>query len=202
MPEEKSECCCKRRRLIMTTAAVGGVGIAVASVPFIASMLPTDQQKALAAPIDVDISKLSTGESLIVQWRGQPIWILKRSQEMMKQVKGHDEELADPLSERGSLPDYCKNEYRARKEHPEVLVTIGVCTHLGCSPIAKLTPGAQDGLPNDWPGGFLCPCHGSTFDVAGRVFKNKPAPDNLAIPPYRYLSATLIRIGEDEKTAG
>ena len=202
MPDQDCKGCQKKRRLILTTVAAGGVGVALGSIPFIASMLPTDLQKALIAPVDVDIGQLEAGSMLTVEWRGQPVWVLYRTAEMMNHLTGHEESLADPLSERGVIPEYCRNAHRSRTERPEILVTIGVCTHLGCSPISKLASGAQDGLPDNWPGGFLCPCHGSTFDIAGRVFKNKPAPDNLYIPPYKYLSDTMIRIGEDETSLG
>ena len=136
---------------------------------------------------------------MTVEWRGKPIWILRRTQEMLESLKNIEGQLADPQSDRNNVPtpDYAKNQWRST--NPEFFVAIGICTHLGCSPSSKFTPGAQPSLPNDWPGGFFCPCHGSTFDLAGRVFANKPAPDNLEIPPYTFLSETQLLIGETQQ---
>ena len=161
---------------------------------------PSERAKAAGAPVEVDISSLQPGEMKTVEWRGKPVWILKRSPEMVESLKKTGAQVADPNSERKPdelTPEYARNEYRSRK--PDVLVAVGICTHLGCSPSVKLQPGAQPSLPDDWVGGFLCPCHGSTFDLAGRVFKNKPAPDNLQVPPHMYVSDTKLVIGKDEK---
>ena len=149
--------------------------------------------------MQVDISALQPGERITVEWRGKPVWIMKRTPEQLKSLAAVEPELADPKSERNPAeftPEYAINPTRSRK--PEILVAIGICTHLGCSPVDKFQPGAQPSLPDNWKGGFLCPCHGSTFDLAGRVFKNKPAPDNLPVPPHMYLSDTVLLIGEDK----
>jgi len=189
-----------RRGLLVATAAAGGVaGLATAGV-FVSTFQPSERAKAAGAPVEVDIAGLAPGEMLTVEWRGKPVWILKRSPEMIESLKEDEAELADPNSERNQnelTPEYARNRYRSRK--PDVLVAVGICTHLGCSPVAKMQTGPQPSLPDDWHGGFLCPCHGSTFDLAGRVFKNKPAPDNLQVPPHMYLSETRIVIGRDEK---
>jgi len=189
-----------RRGLLVATCAAGGVaGLATAGA-FVSTFQPSERAKAAGAPVEVDIAGLAPGEMKTVEWRGKPVWILKRSPEMVAALKKTDGQVADPKSERnpGELtPEYARNEYRSRK--PEILVAVGICSHLGCSPTTKLQPGAQPSLPDDWTGGFLCPCHGSTFDLAGRVFKNKPAPDNLQVPPHMYLSDTKLIIGKDEK---
>ena len=188
-----------RRNWVIATCGVGAVGGVATAVPFVASFAPSERAKAAGAPVEVDISGLQPGEKMVVEWRGKPVWILHRTPEMLASLKKTDSEVADPNSERTAYPtpEYAKNEYRSRK--PELLVMVGICTHLGCSPSDKLTPGPQPSLPDDWQGGFLCPCHGSTFDLAGRVFKNKPAPDNLEVPPHMYLSDTSLIIGEDKK---
>jgi len=189
-----------RRGLLVATCAAGGVaGLATAGA-FVSTFQPSERAKAAGAPVEVDIAGLAPGELKTVEWRGKPVWILKRSPEMVESLKKTDGQVADPKSERNPnelTPEYARNEYRSRK--PEILVAVGICSHLGCSPTTKLQPGAQPSLPDDWQGGFLCPCHGSTFDLAGRVFKNKPAPDNLEIPPHMYLSDTKLIIGKDEK---
>ncbi|MDR0528640.1 MAG: ubiquinol-cytochrome c reductase iron-sulfur subunit [Zoogloeaceae bacterium] len=190
---------CERRRLIAATAAVGGVGALAAAVPFVSSMLPSERAKAAGAAVEADISKLEVGQMMTVEWRGKPVWILRRSPEMLESLAKVEGELSDPASERKQQPEYCKNATRSLK--PEIMVAVGICTHLGCSPSSKFKQGAQEGMSADWKGGFLCPCHGSTFDLAGRVFKNKPAPDNLEVPPHRYLSDTRILIGEDTQGA-
>ncbi len=188
---------CSRRRLLVATAAAGGVaGVAVA-VPFVTSMLPSERAKAAGAPVEVDISKLSPGEMMTVEWRGKPVWIINRTKEQLDTLPKIDDQLADPKSEKRMQPDYAKNETRSIK--PAILVAVGICTHLGCSPTEKFKTGADSGIAPDWPGGFLCPCHGSTFDLAGRVYKGKPAPDNLEIPPHMYLGDAKIVIGEDKK---
>jgi ubiquinol-cytochrome c reductase iron-sulfur subunit len=190
---------CGRRRLIVATAAVGGVGALAALVPFVSTMLPSERAKAAGAPVEVDIGKLEPGQMMTVEWRGKPVWIIRRTEAMLASLPQLDGEVADPKSERNMQPEYCKNEHRSIK--PEVMVAIGICTHLGCSPTSKFKTGAEEGMTPDWKGGFLCPCHGSTFDLAGRVFKNKPAPLNLEVPPHMYLSDTRILIGEDKKGA-
>ncbi|HZW14488.1 MAG TPA: ubiquinol-cytochrome c reductase iron-sulfur subunit [Noviherbaspirillum sp.] len=189
-----------RRGLLVATCAAGGVaGLATAGA-FVSTFQPSERAKAAGAPVEVDIAGLAPGEMKTVEWRGKPVWILKRSPEMVESLKKTDGQVADPKSERNPdelTPEYARNEFRSRK--PEILVAVGICSHLGCSPTTKLQPGAQPSLPDDWQGGFLCPCHGSTFDLAGRVFKNKPAPDNLQVPPHMYLSDTKLIIGKDEK---
>ena len=190
---------CGRRRLLVTTAAIGGVGGAVVATPFIKSMLPSERAKAAGAPVEVDISKLGPGEMLTVEWRGKPVWIINRTDEQQASLKKTDTEVSDPKSEKEMQPKYCQNETRSIK--PNLFVAVGICTHLGCSPTEKFKTGAESGLGADWPGGFICPCHGSTFDIAGRVYKSKPAPDNLEVPPHVYLSETTILIGVDKKGA-
>ena len=188
----------KRTWLIASTCA-GVVGAGAVAVPFVSSFQPSERAKAAGAPVEVDISALKPGEKMTVEWRGKPVWIVRRTPEMLAGLKKTDSEVADPKSERKAypIPKYADNEWRSIK--PEFLVLVGICTHLGCSPTDRLVPGPQASLPDDWQGGFLCPCHGSTFDLAGRVFKNKPAPDNLEVPPYMYLSDTRLLIGEDKK---
>ena len=191
----------KRTWLIASSCAgvVGGVAVAV---PFVSTFQPSERARAAGAPVEVDISGLKEGEKLTVEWRGKPVWIIRRSDAMVEALKSNDGLVADPNSERKPdelTTEYARNEFRSRSDKPEILVTVGICTHLGCSPSDKFVPGPQASLPDDWQGGFLCPCHGSTFDMAGRVFKNKPAPDNLEVPPYMYLSDTRLIIGEDKK---
>ena len=188
---------CGRRRLLVATATAGGVAGVAAAVPFVASMLPSERAKAAGAPVEADISKLAPGQMMTVEWRGKPVWIINRTPEMLATLRTVDDKVSDPKSDKPMQPEYCKNENRSIK--PEILVTVGICTHLGCSPIEKFKTGAESGVEADWPGGFLCPCHGSTFDFAGRVYKSKPAPDNLEVPPHVYLSETKILIGEDKK---
>ncbi|MDN7180373.1 ubiquinol-cytochrome c reductase iron-sulfur subunit [Caballeronia sp. SEWSISQ10-4 2] len=191
-----------RRTWLITTTVVGGLGGVAACVPFVGSFAPSEKAKAAGAPVEVDISGLKPGDLMTVAWRGKPVWILNRTDEMLADVKKADPELADPQSKKEftmPLPEYCNNEYRSRADHKNVLVAVAVCTHLGCTPTPRFQEGAQPNLPDDWPGGFLCPCHGSTYDLSGRVFKNKPAPQNLDIPPYMFTSATSLVIGKDEK---
>ena len=190
---------CGRRRLIVATAAVGAAGAVTAVVPFLSSMLPSERAKAAGAPVEVDVSNLGPGQMITVEWRGKPVWIFNRDQDMLETLAKLDEAVADPKSDARQQPDYCKNPTRSIK--PNLLVAVGICTHLGCSPSSKFKKGAEEGMPADWLGGFLCPCHGSTFDFAGRVFRNKPAPSNLEVPPHTYLSDTRILIGEDRKGA-
>jgi len=191
-----------RRGLLVATCAAGGVaGLATAGA-FVSTFQPSERAKAAGAPVEADISDLKPGNMKIFEWRGKPVWVLKRTPEMMASLAKTENEVADPKSEKTyqmPLPEYCKNQHRSREEHKDILVVVGICSHLGCSPGQKFAAGAQPSLPDDWQGGFLCPCHGSTFDLAARVFKNKPAPDNLDVPPHMYLSDTKILIGKDEK---
>lgn len=188
-----------RRTWLITSAAMGGVGAAAVAVPFVSSFQPSERAKAAGAAVEVDISGIPAGSKMVVEWRGKPVWIMRRTEAQLKDLEKLDESLADPASDRKNVPtpEYAKNRYRSIK--PEVFVGIGICTHLGCSPGEKFTPGPQPSLPDNWVGGYLCACHGSTFDLAGRVFKNKPAPDNLEIPPHYYTSDTTLLIGEDKK---
>jgi ubiquinol-cytochrome c reductase iron-sulfur subunit len=186
-----------RRHWLVVTAAAGGVGTVITAVPFVSPFAPSERAKAAGGPVEVDISEIPPGALKIVEWRGKPVWIVRRTSEMLALLQGHDEQLVDPQSARDQQPPYAKNEARAIK--PDVFVAIGICTHLGCSPNRASAGAANPSLPADWPGGYLCACHGSTFDGAGRVFKNKPAPTNLEIPPYHFVSDTRILIGEDAK---
>jgi len=188
-----------KRTWLIATGCAGAVGGVAAAIPFVSTFQPSEKAKAAGAAVEVDISSLKPGEKLVVEWRGKPVWILKRTPEQLATLEKVEPQLADPNSERKAYPtpEYAKNRHRSIK--PEVLVAVGICSHLGCSPTDKLQPGPQPSLPDDWQGGFLCPCHGSTFDMAGRVFKNKPAPDNLEVPPHMYLSDSKLLIGEDKK---
>jgi ubiquinol-cytochrome c reductase iron-sulfur subunit len=186
----------KRRFLIGATSAVGAVGVAGLAVPFIASMNPSARARAAGAPVEVDISKLQPGERITVEWQGKPIWILRRSEKNLKDLEGMADRLADPNSEVPQQPEYAKNLYRSVEAHKEIAVLIGICTHLGCSPTFRPDLAPAD-LGPEWKGGFFCPCHGSKFDLAGRVFAGVPAPTNLVIPPYKYLSDSVILVGED-----
>ncbi len=189
----------KRRFLLVATSVASGVaGVAVA-VPFVASMNPSARARAAGVPVEVDLSNVEPGMMVTVEWRGQPVWVVHRTREMIDSLPGLDRMVADPKSSMPMQPDYAKNEARSIK--PEYLVLVGICTHLGCSPSQKLAPGAESGLGDDWPGGFFCPCHGSKFDLAGRVYKGVPAPANLKVPPYAYLSDTRLLIGKDSKGA-
>lgn len=189
-----------KRTWLIASGCAGAVGAGFVAVPFVSSFEPSERARAAGAPVEVDIGAIKLGEKLTVAWRGKPVWIVRRTPEQLAELPKNDGALADPLSKRdnfSSTPEYARNDWRSRK--PEYLVVIGICTHLGCSPGDKFTPGPQPSLPDNWPGGFLCPCHGSTFDMSGRVFKDKPAPDNLEVPPYMYLSDSRILIGEDKQ---
>lgn len=190
-----SELAQDRRNLLIATSAAGAAAVAATAVPFIASLTPSERAKAAGAPVEADVGKLQPGEMMTVEWRGKPVWILRRTAGMLEGLTGHEARLADPASEASLQPAYTRNAHRAINS--EYLVVIGICTHLGCSPTEKLRPGATSGLGDDWPGGFLCPCHGSIFDLAGRVFRSQPAPTNLEIPPHTWLSATVLLIGDD-----
>lgn len=187
-----------RRTWLITSCAMGGVGAAAVAVPFVSSFQPSERAKAAGAAVEVDISTLQPGEKRVVEWRGKPVWIMRRTEQQLADLEKIDPQLADPTSERKAFPtpEYAKNRHRSIK--PDVFVGVGICTHLGCSPGDKFTAGPQPSLPDDWLGGFFCACHGSTFDLAGRVFKNKPAPDNLEVPPHFYASDTTLLIGEDK----
>ncbi|MBI2311752.1 MAG: ubiquinol-cytochrome c reductase iron-sulfur subunit [Betaproteobacteria bacterium] len=188
----------RRRFLVAATTAAGGVATVVAAIPFVTSMLPSAKARAGGAPVAVDISKLDPGMLLTVEWRGKPIWILHRTEDMLGLLGKQDEKLRDPLSQKPQQPEYCRNATRSIR--PEYLVAIGLCTHLGCIPTYR--PGvAPADLGSDWQGGFFCPCHGSKFDLAGRVFKNVPAPLNLEIPPHRYPTDVELLIGEETRKA-
>jgi len=189
-----------KRTWLIASGCMGAAGGVAVAVPFISSFEPSERARAAGAAVEADISALKPGEKMTVEWRGKPVWIIKRTPEQLAALPKVDDLLADPKSLRKAdelTPEYARNEYRSIK--PEIMVAVGICTHLGCSPSDKFTPGAQASLPDNWAGGFLCPCHGSTFDMAGRVYKNKPAPDNLPVPPYMYLSDTRLLIGEDKK---
>lgn len=189
-----------KRTWIISSACAGAVGVAATAVPFISTFQPSERAKAAGAAVEVDIGGLKPGEKLTVEWRGKPVWVVRRTPEQLAALSTLTSELADPESKRKPdelTPQYARNEARSIK--PEFFVAVGICTHLGCSPSDKFQTGAQASVPDDWKGGFLCPCHGSTFDMAGRVFKNKPAPDNLEIPMHMYLSDSRLLIGEDTK---
>jgi ubiquinol-cytochrome c reductase iron-sulfur subunit len=189
-----------RRTWVAITAGAGAIGGVAAAVPFVSTFAPSERAKAAGAAVEADISALKPGEKLTVEWRGKPVWIVRRTTQQIADLPKNDAQLADPQSLRKPdefTPEYARNEARSIK--PEFLVVVGICTHLGCSPSDKFQPGPQPSLPDDWDGGFLCPCHGSTFDMAGRVYKNKPAPDNLEVPPHMYLSDSRLLIGEDKK---
>lgn len=188
----------RRRLLIGATAAVGMVGAAYAAVPFVASMNPSARARAAGAPVEADISKLEPGALLRVKWRGKPVWIVHRTPKMLEALPSNDPRLVDPTSQVPQQPEYCRNPTRSIK--PDYLVAIGICTHLGCSPIYRPEFAPED-LGEDWKGGFFCPCHGSRFDLAARVFKNVPAPTNLVIPKHTYLNDTTLLIGEDGSAA-
>lgn len=189
----------KRRRLLVTaTSVVGAVGAAYLAVPFIAAMQPSARAKAAGAPVEADISKLEPGQKITVEWRGKPVWLVRRTKQNLEDLPTLDSKLRDPHSEEPQQPHYAKNEYRSIK--PGILVLVGICTHLGCSPTYRPEIAPED-LGPDWKGGFFCPCHGSRFDLAGRVFDGVPAPLNLVVPPYRYLTDTRVRIGEDQGAA-
>ena len=189
-----------KRTWLIASSCMGAAGGVAVAVPFVSTFQPSERARAAGAPVEVDISALKPGEKMTVEWRGKPVWIIKRTPEQIASLAKVGSQLADPQSLRKPdefTPEYARNEHRSIK--PEIMVAVGICTHLGCSPSDKFTPGAQPSLPDDWAGGFLCPCHGSTFDMAGRVYKNKPAPDNLPVPPYMFLSDTRLLIGEDKK---
>jgi ubiquinol-cytochrome c reductase iron-sulfur subunit len=188
----------ERRATIAVAAVVGGAGVVAAAVPFVTSFLPSERAKAAGAPVEADIAGMAPGEMRSFEWQGRPVWILNRTPQMLQSIRKADGEVADPKSLRTAFPTpaYARNEYRSIK--PEYFVAVGICTHLGCNPIGPFAPGANSMLGTE--PGFVCPCHGSTFDLAGRVYKNKPAPDNLPVPPHKYVSANVVLIGDDSKS--
>ncbi len=189
-----------KRTWLIASSCAGAVGVGAAAIPFVSTFQPSERAKAAGAAVEVDIGGLRPGEKMTVEWRGKPVWVIRRTPEQLASLTTVTPQLADPTSQRKPselTPEYARNEGRSIK--PEFFIAVGICTHLGCSPSDKFQPGPQASLPDDWQGGFLCPCHGSTFDFAGRVFKNKPAPDNLEVPPHMYLSDSKLLIGEDKK---
>jgi ubiquinol-cytochrome c reductase iron-sulfur subunit len=188
----------RRRFLTAATTVVGAVGVGFALVPFVSSMQPSARARAAGAPVRADISKLQSGQMIRVKWRGKPVWLVRRTEKMLEVLPTLNSKVSDPESLASQQPPYAQNEYRSIK--PGLLVTVGICTHLGCSPTYRPDAGAPD-LGADWEGGFFCPCHGSKFDLAGRVYKGVPAPTNLVIPPHRYLSETELVIGDDGEVA-
>jgi ubiquinol-cytochrome c reductase iron-sulfur subunit len=186
----------RRKFLVAATAATGVIGAGAIGVPFFSSMTPSERAKAAGAAVEVDTSKIKKGELITTEWRGQPVWILNRTEEMIKGLKAVSDNLADPdLKVTSQQPNYCQNSTRSIKS--DLMVVVGICTHLGCSPTAKLEPKGDMG--DAWQGGFFCPCHGSKFDLAGRVFKGSPAPTNLVVPPHKYVDDNTLIIGEDTK---
>ena len=181
----------RRRFLVQSTATVGGIGVVAVAIPFAMSLAPSERAKAAGAPVEVDISRLEPGQKLDVEWRGKVVWIINRTKPMLDAIKASDDRVADPASKNKQQPEYARNALRSRQTRPELLVMVGICTHLGCSPTFRpeVTPGIE---------GFYCPCHGSKFDYAGRVYKGVPAPINLEIPPYKYVNNdSRIVIGDD-----
>jgi ubiquinol-cytochrome c reductase iron-sulfur subunit len=189
----------RRRFLVAATTVVGGVGAAAVAVPFVTSMMPSARARAAGAPVEIDISAVEPGQRVTAEWRGKPVWVVRRTEKMLADLPSHDGNLRDPASEvADQQPAYAQNATRSIK--PEFAVLIGICTHLGCSPTFRPELAPAD-LGSDWKGGFFCPCHGSTFDLAGRVFQGVPAPTNLVVPPHRYISDTRLIIGEDQEAA-
>jgi ubiquinol-cytochrome c reductase iron-sulfur subunit len=187
----------KRRLLIAATTAAGGVAAVGAGAPFVLSLMPSERAKAAGAPVEVDISAIAPGSMISIEWQGKPVWIVRRTKEMLDLLAKHDGDLVDPASSVQQQPDYCNNPTRSIK--PEYLVVLGICTHLGCSPTFRPEVAPAD-LGANWAGGWFCPCHGSRFDLAARVFKGVPAPTNLIIPPHKYINDTRLLVGDDEKS--
>jgi ubiquinol-cytochrome c reductase iron-sulfur subunit len=186
----------ERRTWLIATAAAGGAAAVATAVPFVSSFAPSERARAMGAAVEVEIGDIPPGGMKTVEWRGKPVWVMRRTPEMLATLQGQEAQLADPGSTRDDLAEGLRNPGRSLK--PELLVAVGICTHLGCSPTAVAAGSANPSVGDGWQGGFFCPCHGSTFDLAGRVFKNKPAPTNLEIPPHRYLSDTRLIIGETD----
>lgn len=187
----------ERRTWLLATGAAGGAAAVATAVPFVSSFAPSERARAMGAAVEVDISDIPPGGMKTVEWRGKPVWIMRRTPDMLAALQKDIADLADPDSRRDQQPEYARNATRSIE--PEVFVAVGICTHLGCSPTRVPAGTANPSLPADWPGGFFCPCHGSTFDGAGRVFRNKPAPTNLEIPPHRFADATRLFVGEDDQ---
>ncbi|MDO9251222.1 MAG: ubiquinol-cytochrome c reductase iron-sulfur subunit [Hydrogenophaga sp.] len=185
----------ERRTWLLATSAMGVAATAAVAVPFVSSFAPSERAKAQGAAVTMDPTTVAVGDVKTVEWRGQPVWVMRRTPEMLASLDGITD-LADPASKVKQQPDYATNTHRSIK--PEVFVTVGICTHLGCSPVTLPEGTANPSVPADWKGGFFCPCHGSTFDFAGRVFNNKPAPTNLVVPPHKYLADGSLLIGEDD----
>ena len=188
-----------RRNLVVATGVAGGAAGVGAAIPFVASMFPSERAKAAGAPVEVDLAKIAPGEMAVIEWRGKPVWVIHRTKEMLESLKAVSARLTDPESRASTQPAYAKNE--ARAQNPEWMVMEGVCTHLGCSPQLKAAD-AKAEMGADWVGGFYCPCHGSKFDLAGRVFRGSPAPTNLEVPRYVFASDTTLVIGEDKEKKG
>jgi ubiquinol-cytochrome c reductase iron-sulfur subunit len=199
MSDTSSELAAQRRTLLIATGAAGAVAAGVTAIPFVASLTPSERARAAGAAVEADVSKLAVGDMMTVEWRGKPVWILRRAPEMLATLEANEARLADAASGEAQQPAYATNRHRSIR--PEYLIVIGICTHLGCSPSEKFAAGTHEGMSADWPGGFLCPCHGSTFDLAGRVYLSQPAPTNLEIPPHKWLSDSRILIGEDDQGA-
>ena len=184
----------KRRRFItMTSSAIGAAGVVTAAVPFVASMSPSERAKAAGAPVEVDVSKLEPGQMVRVEWRGKPVFVLNRTPQMIEGLNKITSQLKDPDSQEPFQPEYAQNETRSL--NPDILVMVGICTHLGCAPVNNFLVGSASGLGDDWEGGFYCPCHGSKFDLSGRVYSGVPAQTNMVIPPYSYIDETRILVG-------
>ncbi len=191
--QTKAEIDQEKRKFLIASSAMGAVGAAVVAVPFVASMTPSERAKAAGAPVEVDISKIAPGEMMINEYRGQPLWVIHRTDEQIAKLSNHESQLSDPNLDVPQQPDYCKNKDRAI--NPKYAVMLGTCTHLGCSPGQNFT------VTPDWDGGFICACHGSKFDLSGRVYKGSPAPTNLIVPPHQYLTETTLLVGVDKESA-
>jgi ubiquinol-cytochrome c reductase iron-sulfur subunit len=189
-PSEQDE---QRRKWVLMTGALAGVAAVATAVPFASSFAPSERARAMGASVEVDIAGMAPGSIMTVEWRGKPVWILRRTADMLAGLAARDDQLADPESQREQQPAYARNPHRSIQA--EFLVLVGICTHLGCSPNSVPKGSANPSVGEGWGGGFFCPCHGSTFDLAGRVFKNKPAPTNLEVPPYQFLTANRLLIG-------
>lgn len=189
----------RRKVLTAATGVVGATGATFLAVPFVSSWQPSEKAKAAGAPVDADISHLQPGQMLTVSWRGKPVWVVRRTPDMVEKLTANVTELRDPGSEQSIQPNYCQNDSRAI--NAEFFVVVGICTHLGCAPLYRPAIGSAD-VSADWQGGFFCPCHGSKFDLAGRVYQGVPAPTNLEVPPYRFLSDSIVRVGEDTVEGG
>ena len=190
LPADRS----RRRFLTGATTVVGAVASAGVAWPFLSAWQPSERARAIGAPVEIAIGKLEAGQRIVAKWRGKPVWVVRRARESLAELGAMEDQLRDPESQEDMQPDYARNEHRSIKD--DYLVLVGLCTHLGCSPLYYRTTDNHP-LGEDWKGGFFCPCHGSKFDLAGRVFKGVPAPSNLEVPPHRYASDSLIVVGED-----